>query len=202
VREINLTQNAVAFVSDEDYEYINSFNWSYRPSENGLAYAVRKGRSKTNERRTVGMHREIITVPCGMQVDHINGNGLDNRRENLRIACVQTNAFNRGKPNVKCTSQYKGVLRRRGKTVWEARLKYNDKAIFLGNYVNEEDAASAYNHASELLFGEFAKPNPHIRETPPWIKNKVYQKCLHTVLKNDWHPKTGVFSFEEVANRE
>jgi hypothetical protein len=199
VKTIHITRGTVAFVSDEDYDYINSFNWSCRPNDNGTAYAIRKGRRRTDEKRTVEMHREIIKVPKGMQIDHINGDGLDNRRENLRIACVQTNAFNRGKPSMACTSQYKGVLRRQGKIVWEARLKYNDKAIYLGNYADEEDAASAYNYAAILMFGEFAKPNPLVKETSSWIKNNVHQKCLRMVLNRSWHPTTGAFSLEKAV---
>jgi len=156
MKEVEITQGKVVMVSDEDYKKISKFNWSYSAS---TGYAVRKGRKNQNEPRTVHMHRAIMNAKVNMQVDHINGNKLDNRRSNLRFASVQKNAFNRKKPKVKCTSKYKGVLKRKNSIKWEARIKFNNKAIYLGRFVNEEDAAKAYNKAALKYFGEFARCN-------------------------------------------
>jgi len=156
VKEINITQGKKVLVSNEDFLKVSQFNWAYSAS---TGYAVRKGRKKLKEPRTVHMHRFIMDVPPGIQVDHINGNKLDNRRSNLRLASVQKNAFNRKKPKVKCTSQYKGVLKRKNSDKWEARIKINNKSIYLGRFVSEVDAAKAYNQAAKKYFGEFARCN-------------------------------------------
>lgn len=156
LKEIQITQGKKVLVSDEDFKEVSKYKWSYSAS---TGYAVRKGRKNCNEPRTVHMHRVILKAKANEQVDHINGNKLDNRKSNLRIASVQKNSFNRKKPQIKCTSQYKGVLKRKNSTKWEARIKINNKAIYLGKYVHEIDAARAYNEAAQKYFGEFARCN-------------------------------------------
>ena len=156
LKEIKITQGKIVTVSDMDYEELIKFNWSYSAS---TGYAVRKGRKSLNEPRTVHMHRFIMDASSKVQIDHINGNKLDNRRLNLRIASVQKNAFNRKKPKVECTSIYKGVLQRKNSEKWIARIKISNKAIHLGTFINEVDAAKAYNEAALYYFGEFARCN-------------------------------------------
>ena len=195
MKEIKLTRGESALINDEDFEWINSYNWALHPQGNG--YAVRKGSKAKGEPRTVNMHRMIMQSKPGEHVDHINLNSLDNRKENLRIANIQTNAFNRRKPRVEATSQYKGVLKRKGDPGWEARLKYNDKAIHLGTFRQEEVAAAAYNYAAVLMFGVYARENAGIAPAPNWLKEQVYQKCLQMVLKRKWRPETGAFLFCE-----
>lgn len=161
MKEIELTRGMKAIVDDEDYERISQHSWALRPEINGqcVGYAVRKGSKKRGEPRTVSMHREILNVPKGVLIDHINRNSLDNRKCNLRVANTQKNAFNRKKPNVKCTSIYKGVFQRKGQKSWSARIKYNDHHIELGRYKEEAYAAAVYNYASRLLFGEYRCEN-------------------------------------------
>lgn len=201
MKTIHISRGAVVIVSDEDFDFLSSFNWSLNPQ--GTTYAVRKGRKNTGEPRTVAMHREIMKAPKGVQVDHINGNSLDNRRGNLRLADVQKNAFNRGKPRVECTSRYKGVLRRKNASRWEARVKYNGKAIHLGTFATQEEGARAYNYAATLMYGCFARLNEGVGEPPREVKESVYKKCLNMVEKRGWHPDTGVFFVaEEAAGNE
>ena len=98
-----------------------------------------------------------MNPPLGMQVDHINGDRLDNRRENLRIVTNWQNQMNRGM-TINNSSGYKGVrLRRSGK--WEAQIRVNKKAIFLGRFYDKLDAAHAYDDAAKKYFGEFARLN-------------------------------------------
>lgn len=117
----------------------------------------------------IKMHRVIMERVLGRQlkqyenVDHINGNGLDNRRVNLRIANQSENSANsrkqptfRGNPT---HSQYKGVSRRSDNGRWIATIKVNRKQIHLGYYDSEESAAKAYDRAAREHFGEFAKTN-------------------------------------------
>jgi hypothetical protein len=103
------------------------------------------------------LHRLIMGAPKGVEVDHINGEGRDNRRSNLRLC---THAEN-GRNSVSRTgkSQYKGVYfdSRRGR--WIARIRKDRKYHWLGSFHNEEDAARAYNLAAPKLHGEFARPN-------------------------------------------
>ncbi|WP_346866645.1 MULTISPECIES: HNH endonuclease [unclassified Clostridium] len=156
MKEIKITQGKTVLVSDEDFQNISQFKWAYSAS---TGYAVRKGRKILQEPRTVHMHRFIMGASSKVQIDHINGNKLDNRRLNLRIASIQKNAFNRKKPKVICTSKYKGVLKRKNSNRWEARIKFNNKSIHLGRFINEVDAAKAYNRAALYYFGEFARCN-------------------------------------------
>lgn len=195
MREIPLTKSRTALVDDEDYERISAYNWAFRPQSPG--YAVRKGRAKSGEPRTVHMHREILNVASGVQVDHINGDGLDNRKANLRIVDVQRNAFNRKKPNVVCTSKYKGVYKRRGKPSWYARIKYNDRQVELGACPTEEQAAAAYNFASDLLFGEYRRGNddPAIPLLTVEQKAKVFSRCKRKADACGWVISTPAYRF-------
>lgn len=156
MHQILITQGKKVLVSDEDFERISQFSWSYSSS---TGYAVRKGRKSLGEPRTVHMHRFIMQPASKVQIDHINGDKLDNRFSNLRIASCQENAFNRKKPRVNCTSKYKGVLKRKNSNNWIARIKFNNKGIHLGSFSNEADAAKAYNAAARQYFGEFARCN-------------------------------------------
>ena len=178
MKEIKLTRGQVAIVDDEDYERISKHNWAVHPQRAG--YAVRKGNKKRGEPRTILMHREVLNAPRDAQIDHINRNSLDNRKCNLRLATVQKNAFNRAKPNVKCTSRYKGVFQRKDQKSWSARIKHNDRHIELGRYKEEAYAAAVYNYAARILFGEFRCENEDalIPETLLQSdRSKIEMKC-------------------------
>lgn len=174
MREIKLTQGKEVKVSKSDFEKVSEYSWAFSAS---TGYAVRKGRKNLKEPMTVHMHRFIMNAKPGEQIDHINGDKLDNRKSNLRIANCQKNAFNHKKPDVKSTSQYKGVLKRKRSKNWEARIKFNYKIVYLGSYKNEIDGAKAYNEAAKRLFREFAALND-VPEAPPHIKRYVYEKCV------------------------
>ena len=88
LKEIQITQGKKVLVSDEDFKEVSKYKWSYSAS---TGYAVRKGRKNCNEPRTVHMHRVILKAKANEQVDHINGNKLDNRKSNLRIVSQQNN---------------------------------------------------------------------------------------------------------------
>jgi len=163
LKEIPLTRGYVAFVDDEDYEWLSQFKWHVKKSGR-TCYAVRKVTVAPNTYKKEFMHNAIMKPKEGEQVDHIDGNGLNNCRANLRLANHQLQQANRRK--TKGVSRFKGVTRvvhkrkRTGDWIrWHARIKFNGKYISLGYFENEEDAARAYDKKARELFGEFAKTN-------------------------------------------
>ena len=149
---IELSQDKRTLVDVEDYEYLNQFKWYYN---NG--YAVRSTRMKNGKRGMELMHRTIVNAPKGMEVDHINGDKLENKRSNLRLCTHTENLRNQHKT---CgTSKYKGVCWHKAMSKWRVQIRGNNKKIHLGFFDNEEDAAHAYNMAALELFGEFANLN-------------------------------------------
>ena len=105
------------------------------------------------------MHRFILglTDPK-IKVDHINHNGLDNRKSNLRFGSHQHNVFNR-RPNLHAVSLYKGVRWNTQRNKWMAYITIDGKGIYLGVFDNEEDAARAYDAKATEVFGEYAYLN-------------------------------------------
>ena len=111
MKKITLTQGKETIVDDDDYEILMEHKWYAHKSsrKKDKFYAERMAPVDSNgKQKIIHIHRVIINAPKGMQVDHINGNPLDNRRENLRICTNQQNGMNRGKPKDN-TSGYKGV---------------------------------------------------------------------------------------------
>lgn len=104
------------------------------------------------------MHR--VLVPGAPEVDHINGNGLDNRRANLRRASRQQNAANGVKKGT--TSSMKGVCWDQARKKWKAQIKINYRTHFLGRFNSEMSAGVAYDAAAVAAFGEFARINTYL----------------------------------------
>jgi hypothetical protein len=159
VREIPLGRGYTAVVDDEDYEQLSRHKWYvYDHRENRSIYARRVSLGKMADKKHVSMHREIMGFPDS-PVDHINGNGLDNRRCNLRLCSHSGNSQNR-RPNQKPTaSGYKGVWWRKKGVQWEARIRADGKEYRLGYFKDSVAAARAYNDAAVRLHGEFAQLN-------------------------------------------
>lgn len=151
-KKIFLTQDKVAIVDDEDYASLSRRRW--RLSTKG--YAERTGIKKgETARSTILMHREILKVKSGMWVDHINGDKLDNRRNNLRLVTPSQNRMN----SVGRTNILKGVSWNAKKKNWLASIRLEGKTIYLGSFTNQKDAALAYDRAAKKLFGRYAKLN-------------------------------------------
>jgi len=152
MKKIKLTQNKYALIDNEDYNLIKTYKW-YAAISRKKYYAVTNLNNKTKQ-----MHRLIMNLKKDQIIDHINGNGLDNRKSNLRLCSNKENARNRGK-NINNTSGYKGVTWSKEKNKWNARICFNYKDIYLGDYKNIKDAARAYNEAAIKYHGEFAYLN-------------------------------------------
>ena len=147
---IYITKGKVAVVDSEDYADLSKHKWC---SWSRGRYAGRKI-TENGKTRIVLMHREIMRATKGQEIDHINGDGLDNRKENLRYVTRQQNIFNK-KPQGK-TSQYKGVYYRAKEDRWVAQISVNRVKKYLGIYKSEKQAAIAYNNEAEKAYGEYA----------------------------------------------
>lgn len=154
---IPLTQGRMAIVDDKDYEWLNQWKW-YVYKKRHTYYAVRM--TGFRPQKQIFMHRLILNPPDGFESDHINHNGLDNRRANLR-ACTRSQNQQNKKAKLGVTSQYKGVHYRLGKLKkhWIAQIQINKKSIYLGYFKNEIAAAKAYDSKAVELFGDFAYLN-------------------------------------------
>ena len=152
-RRIKLSQGKYAIVDPEDYEPLNKHKWHLMKFKN-TQYAVRI----ENGFAIIHMHRQIMNPPKKMIVHHMNHDGLDNRRTNLRIVTYKQNAVN-NKPAGKCTSKYKGVHWHKAKKKWQVALRHNRKKIYIGLFEDEHEAAKAYDTAAKKYHGEYAYLN-------------------------------------------
>ena len=147
-KKIFLSSGQVSLVSDEDFLYLSGYNWCV----NNRGYVT--GRV---DRETESMHR-IIAKRAGIdisnQIDHINGNKLDNQRKNLRPATQSQNmAYHDG---YSARSGYKGVTPAACGYKWQARIQKNGRQYHLGLFDTPEEAHEAYVKAAKQLHGEFA----------------------------------------------
>ena len=156
VKEIPLTQGKVALVDDKDYEYLNQ--WKWYASRRRYWYAVRT-QYINGKPSTIFMHRLILQTPKGMETDHINHNGLDNRRCNLRICTHTENTRHQQKQARVKSSQYKGVHWQKDIKKWQACIRVNMKSVYLGLFTSEIGAAKTYDKAAKKYHGEFARTN-------------------------------------------
>jgi hypothetical protein len=147
MKSIPLTQGKVAIVDDDRYDELSKTKWNYL----SVGYA-RSGNGK------ILMHRLIVGASRGELVDHIDGNKLNNQKENLRICTKSQNAMNSEKKSNN-RSGYKGVAWSKQMQKWDVRIKANGRRVFIGLFDDVHDAAIAYNDSARFFFGEFAKLN-------------------------------------------
>lgn len=154
VMEIPLTQGKKAIIHAADLKKVAGMRWHAIFNRGWYASTkiMRDGR-----RVAISMHRFLIDPTGAKQVDHRDGNGLNNRRCNLRKCTIAQNCANaKQKPH---SSRYKGVHWRKNRGFWTATIMKAGKAHFLGCFHSEVAAAMAYNSAALSLFGKFARLN-------------------------------------------
>jgi len=159
MKEIKLTKGKVALVDDEDFEELNKVKWCTVKGKNTY-YAVR-GVRVAELKKNIGfkMHRVVLGLTDSkIFVDHIDGNGLNNQKSNLRPSSLSENRRN-SKANKTGTSIYKGVCWNTESKKWRSKITFNGKTIFIGYFLNEEECAKAYDKKAKELFGEFAYLN-------------------------------------------
>ncbi len=156
MRKIKLSQNGrkykgmyVALVDDEDFERINQYHWSVVMAKRGK-YAA----SIINQKH-IQLHRFLMNPPERMIVDHINHDGLDNRKSNLRLATHAQNNSNVGKYSNN-TSGFKGVCWNKNDKKWQAQIGFKGKLYVVGRFDDPEEAHKAYCEKAKELNGEFA----------------------------------------------
>ena len=147
-------------VDYDDLEIVSQYSWFYSPRNGGNSYVAREEfvSKYPRRRKTYRLHREIMQPPDGMVVDHINGDGLDNRKCNLRICTHGQNAANQVHRKQKGNTPYNGVYKR-----FEAGSQRKYRAQFgrkyLGCFYTADEAAEAVNKAAYDKYGEFARLN-------------------------------------------
>lgn len=155
MKEIELTRGKVALVDDEDFEWLNQYSWHARKKERTW-YAWRSWRISRTKTGSISMHRMIMNTPPDLQVDHIDHNGLNNQRSNLRNCTHQQNHMNCRPMN---GGKYVGIKYDRIYDCYSAAIKAEGVIKNIGRYPTAEEAAEAHDLAAVYYFGEFAYLN-------------------------------------------
>lgn len=158
MKEIPLTQGKVALVDNEDFEYLNQWKWYYsKHKDRKTGYATKSFR-KEGKANTLSMHRLLLNASKEQMVDHINHNGLDNRKHNIRLCTPHESACNREK-QINNSSGVKGVDYFDRLKKWRVRIQSNNKQFHIGVYPTKEMALLTYNEAALKHHGSFALIN-------------------------------------------
>lgn len=143
MKEIKLKHGEIVLVDDQDFEELNKYKWCL----NSGGYASRRIDTHTS----ILMHRQVMNTPKGLETDHINGNKLDNRRENLRNVTHSQNQLHSRLPKTN-TSGHKGIVWDKKNNKWQAQIKVNQKNHHLGRFIELEEAKKARQEAERLYF--------------------------------------------------
>lgn len=153
--QINNGHNLI--IDDKDWDILKMVNWYASKNTTGTNKYYARGHDLFTGNKLT-LHRFLLDAKDGELVDHINGNGLDNRRCNLRICTNQQNQYNREK-NSNNTSGYKGVSWCNSNKKWKSYIWVDGRNKYLGQYDTPEDAYSSYKKASKQYHKEFSNDN-------------------------------------------
>jgi hypothetical protein len=146
-------KNEKVLVDSRDWERLEQYSW-YTSNDGHHLYL------KANvEGSTINFHDQVVNPPKNMMVDHIDGNTLNNLRNNLRVCNASQNQANQSVQKIKKTSQFKGVHYSESKQKWISQIGFEKKRKHIGNFNTEIEAAKAYDEVAIDLFGQFAKTN-------------------------------------------
>ena len=152
-KRIPLTRGLFTVVDDDDYGWLSEFSWYAQKDSRGKLYAATSVMDSIEY-----LHRMIMDEDGDTKVDHLNGDTLDNRKENLEVTGTSENAMNRVKTKNNKSSKFKGVTKMKsGK--WKAHIGLDDEDIHIGYFESEEEAAKAYDEKALEMFGNKAKLN-------------------------------------------
>lgn len=156
MRIIHITQGFTAMVDDDDFDIVSQFRWYILKCNDGRKYALTSVYKP--EKHTVRMHQLIMSFPDGI-IDHINHNGLDNQKSNLRVCTPRQNSQNSlGRPSYRI-SRFKGVNFEKHINRWRSRIVVDNRKLSLGVFETEVEAGLAYDAAAKRHYGEFAYLN-------------------------------------------
>lgn len=155
MKQIPLTQGKCAIIDDSDFDIVSAHKW-YAIWDGWNWYAGRK-----HNKRQQRLHNFLMQPPAGVIIDHRDGNGLNNQRQNLKISTYSHNVH-RMRKKIAHTSKYKGVSWQKRCAKWIAQIHGKGQVVYLGLYEVEEEAAKAYDSAAERFFGEDALTNKHL----------------------------------------
>jgi hypothetical protein len=158
MKEVELSKGKVALVDDDSFDLVTGYTWHCSHIHGKDIHYAKTNIRVGDRQKQIWMHRLILGCPSNKEVDHIDSNGLNNQKSNLRIATHQQNLFNQRKRSGG-TSQYKGVCWCKRSERWLAQLVINRKNKVLGYFDDEISAAVAYDTAAMFYFGEFARKN-------------------------------------------
>lgn len=151
MKEIQLTQEQVALVNDEDFEWLNQWKW-YANKGGNTFYAQRRLSTIDGKCHKIKMHHAIMgKPPKGFEADHENGNGLDNQRHNLRFVTRRQNQQNKKNKIKPKTSQYPGVYWHKTAKKWTAQIYIDKIRKHLGLFINEKEAFEVYRKAVNAI---------------------------------------------------
>lgn len=157
---VPLSRHKVAVIDVEDWDVVRPYKWHAHVHRGGFCAARNSERTSEGKRKTIRLHRVLMGAPADQEVDHEDGNPLNDKRNNLRLCTPRQNSFNTQKrKNTLC--KYKGVRWHKSANGWQAFIQQNNPKRFfhLGIFLTAEDAAQAYDTAAQQRFGEFAKLN-------------------------------------------
>jgi hypothetical protein len=146
---VTLSQGKVAIIDTEYAEEVGNYNWAYHAAGYAIAH------NRLNNNKQFLLHRLIMKPPIEKQIDHINSNGLDCRKCNMRLCNHSQNKMNEGLRSSN-TSGFKGVSWNKARQKWTSQIKINYKNIHIGYYDEIKDAGQSYREAATKYFGDFA----------------------------------------------
>lgn len=155
---IPLADGRFTIVDDEDADLASSYSWWANNRPNTTYACAHVPGSGRRGQKSISLHRLLLDAPPGIQVDHIDHDGLNNRRSNLRLATnAQNQANRRKKPGA--ASRFRGVSWHKASGSWQACIRRDGRQCHLGHFKDETDAARAYDAAARSVFGDFALLN-------------------------------------------